>query len=96
MKNGLRTRKVRTKQSFLCKSCNKQFVEPDGFERMRYMPENITRAAHIHNDGFSLFETQYHLRQHDDIRVSRETIRLWHKKYSLFFWLNSSKSKTKT
>ena len=84
VKNGLRKREVRTKQSFLCKSCGKQFVEPDGFERMRHNPKIIAKAVHQHIDGFSLFKTQYHLWQHEGVKVTRKTISQWTKKYSLF------------
>ena len=95
VKNGTRKRKVRIKKSFLCKSCNRQFVEPDGFERMRHDQKIITRAVHQHIDGFSLFKTQYHLWQHDGIKVTRRTISQWTKKYSLFLKSNTSISKTK-
>lgn len=93
--NGLRVRKVRTKQSFLCKSCKRQFVEPDGFERMRFSPEIISRAVHQHEDGFSLSKTKNHLFQHDNTKVSRWTIAQWKKKYSLFFGKASSRIKAK-
>ena len=84
VKNGFRKRKVRTKQSFLCMSCGKQFIEPDGFERMRHKPEDIARAVHQHIDGLSLSKTQNHLWQHDGVKVTRWTISLWTKKYSSF------------
>ncbi len=96
VKNGLRKRKIRTKQSFLCLKCGKQFVEPDGFERMRYKPRDIARAIHMRNDGFSLFQVQYHLWQHDGVKVSRETIRSWCKKYGVFLKSNKKTSKSKT
>lgn len=96
VKNGFRKRNIRTKQSFLCKSCKKQFIEPDGFERMRHKPEDIIRAIHMHNDGMSLFKTQNHLWQHDGIKVTRWTISQWTKKYSHFLKSTALKSKTKT
>ena len=95
VKNGQRKRNVRIKQSFLCKSCGKQFVEPDGFERMRHKKEDIVRAVHMHIDGLSLFKTQTHLWQHDGIQVTRWTISQWTKKYSSFLKSPASKSKTK-
>ena len=95
VKNGLRKRKVRVKQSYFCLSCKKQFVEPDGFERMRYKPKDIARAVHMHNDGFSLFQVQYHLWQHDGVKVSRETIRLWCEKYGVFLKSDKKAEKTK-
>ena len=90
VRNGLRKRKVRTKQSFLCNVCDRQFVEPDGFERMRFKPEIISRAVHQHEDGFSLSKVKNHLWQHEDAKVSRWTISKWKKKYSLFFGSNSN------
>tara|TARA_B100001971_G_C18209568_1_gene549778 strand:- start:558 stop:908 length:351 start_codon:yes stop_codon:yes gene_type:complete len=95
VKNGLRKRNVRLKQSFLCKSCGRQFVEPDGFERMRHKKEIIVRAIHMHIDGMSLFKTQTHLWQHDGIKVTRWTISQWTKKYSSFLKSAASKSKAK-
>ena len=89
VKNGLRKRKVRTKQSFLCLKCGKQFVEPDGFERMRYKPKDIARAVHMCNDGMSLWDVKNHLWQHDGVKVSRSTLSDWCKKYGVF--LKSSK-----
>ena len=84
VKNGLRKRKVRTKQSFLCLTCKRQFIEHDGFERMRYRPKDIARAIHMHNDGLSLWDVKNHLWQHDGVKVSRETIRSWCEKYGVF------------
>jgi transposase-like protein len=96
VKNGLRKRKVRKKQSFLCSKCGKQFVEPDGFERMRYKPKDIARAIHMHNDGMSLWDIKNHLWQHDGVKVSRETIRLWCEKYGVFLKSDKKTSKSKT
>jgi transposase-like protein len=96
VKNGQRKRKVRIKQSFLCRECEKQFVEPDGFERMRYKPKDIARAIHLHNDGMSLFQVQNHLWQHDGVKVSRETIRSWCEKYGVFLKSNKKTGETKT
>ena len=93
VKNGKRKRKVRTKQSYLCLDCKKQFVEVDGFERMRHKPEIIVRAVHMHEDGFSLAKTKNHLWQHDNVKVTRWTISQWTSKYSLF--LKSSKQRNK-
>jgi len=84
VKNGKRKRKVRIKQSYLCLNCNRQFIESDGFERMRHNPRTIVRAVHMHEDGMSLSKVQNHLWQHDNIKVTRWTISEWTKKYSLF------------
>lgn len=95
VKNGLRKRKVRTKQSFLCKNCGKQFVEADGFERMRHNPKDVLRAIHMYNDGMSLFSVQNHLWQHDGVKVTLWTISKWHKKFSNFLKSNSFRCKAK-
>ncbi len=96
VKNGLRKRKVRTKQSYFCHSCHRQFIEPDGFERMRHKPEHIVRAIHMRNDGLSLSKVQNHLWQHDGIKVTLWTISLWSEKYSRFLKSNTLGSKSKT
>ena len=96
VKNGSRKRKVRIKQSFLCLSCKKQFVEPDGFERMRHKSKDIVRAVHLHNNGLSLFDTKDHLWQHDGVKVTRKTISDWTKKYSVFLKSNKETSNSKT
>ena len=84
VKRGKRYNKSGTKQRFLCNKCNSIFIKKDGFERMRYKKKDIVRAIHLHNDGLSLFQIQNHLWQHDGVKASRETIRLWIKKFSLF------------
>jgi transposase-like protein len=83
-KRGKRYNKSGEKQLYLCNKCNRKFVEQDGFERMRNEPKIIARAIHMHNDGLSLFQVQNHLWQYDGIKVSREAIRLWEKKYGIF------------
>lgn len=93
VKNGKRGRNVGTKQSYLCTACDRQFVEPDGFERMRFRSKVILRAVHMHNDGLSLSKIKNHLWQYDNVRVSRRTINMWHKKYSIFLKSNPSRSK---
>lgn len=93
VKNGKRKRKIRTKQSYWCTKCEKQFVEPDGFERMRHKPAVIVRAIHMHQDGMSLSKIQNHLWQHDNTKVTRRTISIWEKKYSIF--LKSAKLRSK-
>lgn len=95
VKNGTRKRKVKTKQSFFCTSCEGQFIEPDGFERMRHAPEIIVRAVHQHEDGLSLSKVQNHLWQHDGVKVTRWTISQWEKKYALFLKSGAWRGNTK-
>ena len=83
-KRGKRFNKSGTKQLYLCNKCKRKFVEQDGFESMRYNKKHIVRAIHLHNEGLSLFQVKDHLWQHDGVKVSREAVREWCKKYSLF------------
>lgn len=84
VKRGKRYNKIGVTQLYRCCVCRSTFVEPTGFERMRHKPEDIVRAVHMHNDGMSLFKTQYHLWQHDGVKVTRKTISDWTKKYRDF------------
>jgi len=83
-KRGKRYNKSGEKQLYLCNKCKRKFVEQNGFERMRNKKEIISRAVHLHNEGLSLFQVKDHLWQHDGVKVTRETINRWTKKYSLF------------
>lgn len=83
-KRGKRYNKSGEKQLYFCNGCHRKFIESDGFERMRYNKKDIVRAIHLHNKGLSLFDVKDHLWQHDGVKVSRETIREWIKKYSNF------------
>ena len=93
VKRGKRYNKSGKKQHYLCVKCNLTFIEHDGFERMRKNKKDIVRAIHLHNDGLSLFQVKNHLWQHDGVKVSREAVRLWIKKYSVF--LKSDKQGSK-
>ena len=75
--------------------CKKQFVEVDGFERMRHNSEIIVRAIHMHEDGLSLSKVQNHLWQYDKVKVTRWTISQWTQKYSIFLKSAALGSKTK-
>jgi transposase-like protein len=94
-KRGFRFNKVGKKQKYQCFDCKKWFVEDDGFKRMRHNKKIIARAIHMHIDGFSLYKTQYHLWQHDGIKITRKTINDWTKKYSVFLKSDTSPSSAK-
>ena len=94
IKRGKRRNKVVEKQRYMCKDCGKRFIKDDGFKRMRNKPEIIARAIHMHQDGLSLFQVQYHLWQHDGVKVTRWTIAKWEKKYSDFLKSDTRKRKT--
>ena len=52
---------------------------------MRYKKENIVRAIHLHNEGLSFFQIKDHLWQHDGVKISRQGVGYWCRKYSVFF-----------
>jgi len=83
-KRGKRYNQSGEKQLYLCNNCNRKFIEQDGFGRMRFNKKEIVRAIHLHNEGLSLFQVKDHLWQHDGVKVSREAIRRWCTKYSVF------------
>jgi len=96
LKQGYRKNKIGKKQKYQCRVCKSWFVEDDGFKRMRHKPKIISRAIHMHNDGLSLFQVRNHLWQYDGVKVSREAIRRWVKKYNVFLKEGKSiKAKTK-
>ena len=85
--------RVGTKQRHGCKKCGRRFVKDDGFKKMRHKPTVIARAIHMHQDGMSFFTVQNHLWQHDNTRVSRQTLWKWEKKYSNFLKSATARSK---
>ena len=84
-KQGYRINKIGKKQKYRCSECKRYFVLDDGFKRMRFDPEIITRAIHMYNDGLSVSKVQNHLFQHDSIKVSDVSILNWIKKYATVF-----------
>lgn len=93
-KKGFRKNLSVKKQKYQCKECNAWFVKRDGFERMRNKPKIIVRAIHMHEDGLSLSKVQNHLWQHDNVKISRETISNWIQKYSIFLKFNILRNET--
>jgi len=83
-KRGFRKNHFGKKQKYQCFKCKKWSVEDDGFKGMRNKPKIITRAIHMHNDGMSFADIKNHLLQYDNVKISREGIRKWCNKYSIF------------
>ena len=88
IKRGKRYNKSGTKQLYKCNECDFTFMKKDGFEKMRHEKKIITRAIHLHNEGLSLFQVQDHLWQHDGVKISRQGIGYWCRKYSVFLKSN--------
>ena|SRR3989338_2589167 len=81
-KKGMRHNASGSKQKFFCHDCKKWYVHDDGFKRMRIEPKYIVRALHEYGDGASLKKVRDHLRQHDNVKVTRWAIRKWLVKYT--------------
>ena len=95
VKSGKKKNKSGVKQRYQCNKCKRHFIERDGFERMRFSPETITRAVHQYVDGLPSSKVKNHLQQHDNIKVSRWTICKWTKKYSDLIQKGTKKLKPK-
>ena len=85
VKEGWRYNSSVKKQKFFCHKCKKWFVHDDGFKKMKTESRHITRALDEYADGASLKTVQKHLWQHDGVKVSRWTIRMWVVKYVHLF-----------
>lgn len=92
IKRGKRYNKSGTKQLYQCKDCEFTFMKKDGFEKMRHNKEDIVRAIHLHNEGLSFFQIKDHLWQHDGVKISRQGVGYWCRKYSIF--LKSDKQRS--
>lgn len=88
IKRGKRYNKSGTKQLYFCNKCKFTFMKRDGFEKMRYKKEDIVKAIHLHNEGLSLFQVKDYLWQHEGIKVTRQAIGYWCRKYSVFLKSN--------
>lgn len=82
VKKGFRHNASGKKQKWFCHSCKQWFVYDDGFKRMRIHKKHIVRALHEYADGASLKKVREHLKQHDNVKVTRWAIRKWVVKYS--------------
>ena len=81
-KKGMRYNAGSTKQKFFCHNCNTWFVHDDGFKKMKNRPEDIVRALEEYADGASLKKVKKHLLHHNDVKISRWSIRNWVVKYA--------------
>jgi len=82
VRKGFRQNASGKKQKWFCHFCKKWFVHDDGFKGMRINQKHIVRALHEYADGASLKKVREHLKQHDNVKVTRWAIRKWIVKYS--------------
>jgi len=82
IKRGTRKNKYVKKQIYWCKSCEKYFVEHDGFEHMSYPKEIIVKVLHLFVEGLSLSKIRNYIYQHEGYYLYDGTILYWVKKYA--------------
>ena len=81
IKRGVKKNKSGWIPRFWCKKCNHWFVDRKGFENFRHKIEVITAALDLRAKGLSLADVVDHLDQHHRIKVSRQTVLDWQKKF---------------
>ncbi|MCX8173148.1 MAG: DDE-type integrase/transposase/recombinase [Thermoplasmata archaeon] len=82
VKSGVRKNKYVTKQRYLCKRCNKRFIEPDGFQHMSYPKEIVVKVLHLYVAGLSLSKIREYVYQHEGFHLRDSVIGYWIKKYA--------------
>jgi len=69
------------KQNYLCKDCNRKFVDNQYFEYLKANPKIICATLDLYFKGISLRKISDHLRQFYDLDVHFTTIFNWIRKY---------------
>jgi len=69
------------KQVYMCKDCNRRFVDNQYFERLKCDPKVICVTLDLYFKGISLRKISDHLKQFYDLDIHFTTIYLWIKKY---------------
>jgi len=82
IKRGWRKTKFGKKQRYLCRGCNRRFVEDDGFKRMVYPGEVISEGISLHQRGLSFAKVSEHFEEYKGIKPNPSTIWKWERKYS--------------
>ena len=73
--------KKNDKQIYMCKDCNRRFVDNLYFERLKCDPKIICVTLDLYFKGISLRKITDHLRQFHELDIHFTTIYLWIKKY---------------
>ena len=77
VKNGCRKTQTQVKTRYLCKSCNKTFIEDKQFEKIKATPEMLTAVLDLYFKGISLRKISDHLKQIHKVEVGKSTIHRW-------------------
>jgi len=69
------------KQIYMCKSCNRRFVDNVDFENMKYNPKIIALTLDLYFRGLSLRKISQHLKEFYNLSVTHMSIYNWIEKY---------------
>lgn len=69
------------KQNYMCKSCNRKFVDNIDFENMKYSPKIIALTLDLYFQGLSLRKISHHLKQFYGLAISYKSVYNWIEKY---------------
>ena len=69
------------KQFYMCKDCNRKFVDNINFENMKYHPKIIALTLDLYFQGMSLRKIAHHLKQFYELDISYKSVHNWIKKY---------------
>lgn len=79
--NYIKYGKKNGKQHYMCKECNKKFVDNLYFERLKGDPKIICLTLDLYFKGVSLRKISDHLKQFHDLEIAHTTLFYWIKKY---------------
>jgi putative transposase len=80
-KRGVKKNKSGWIPRYFCSSCQRSYVQREGFERCRHNAEVISAALDLRAKGLSLADVVDHLDQHHRVKISRKTVLDWVKKF---------------
>lgn len=82
-RGSFKTKAHGKQQRYFCKSCQKKFIERNGFYRMRNNPQKITCALDLFFRGLSTRGVQEHFKAFFPHNSDHSTILRWVRKYSV-------------
>jgi len=77
VKRGKRKCNNQVKQRYLCKECNKRFIDDKEFEKIKATPEMVTVTLDLYFKGVSLRKISDHIDQIYHVKIGKSTIHWW-------------------
>jgi transposase-like protein len=79
--NYIKYGKKNDKQHYMCKECNRKFVDNQYFERLKGDPNIVCLTLDLYFKGFSLRKICDHLKQFYGLKIVHATLLNWIRKY---------------